>query len=123
MKTVYEVMNTDGNTFYFFLENRAQIANEIIAVCEELELTAEQVKIDELKVSLKRNAEICLTDDDQIEYRKDYEPDAYLNTSKVLDMYEKGIAYELYKGCGTGVVLNPTTTKEDFKTLYKYFTN
>ena len=58
MKTVYEVMNTDGNTFYFFSENRAQIAKEIISVCEELELTAEQVKIDELKVYLKRNAEI-----------------------------------------------------------------
>ena len=123
MKTVYEVMNTDGNTFYFFSENRAQIAKEIISVCEELELTAEQVKIDELKVYLKRNAEICLTDTDQIEYRKDYEPDAYLSTTKVLDMYENGISYELYKGCGTGVVLNSKTVKDDFKTLYKYFTN
>ena len=106
-----------------FRKIELKLQKEIISVCEELELTAEQVKIDELKVYLKRNAEICLTDTDQIEYRKDYEPDAYLNTSKVLDMYENGISYELYKGCGTGVVLNPKTVKDDFKTLYKYFTN
>lgn len=65
------------------------------------------------KLNHKYNLELDL--DGHIRLVEDYEPEPYVSTQKILDLYEKGFVYTLDRGVVTVELKEPKDLEFDFK--------
>ena len=65
------------------------------------------------KLNHKYNLELDL--DGHIRLVEDYEPEPYVSTQKILDLYEKGFLYTLDRGVAIVELKEPKVLESDFK--------
>lgn len=112
---VYSTETVYGN--YNFSSKELAVAFEQLAdkamLDYDLEISLVTKYSVRFKLNHKYNLELDL--DGHVRLVEDYEPEPYVSTQKILDLYEKGFVYTLDKGVVTVELKEPKDLESDFK--------
>lgn len=117
---VYSTETVYGN--YNFASKELAVAFEQLATQAMLDYDLEISLITKYSVRLKLNNKynLELTLDGHIRLVEDYDPEPYVSTQKILDLYEKGFLYSLDGGVATIELKESKDLESDFKKYIQF---
>ena len=73
-----------------------------------------------VRFKLNNNYDLELDSEGRVRLVEDYEPEPYVSTQKILDLYEKGFVYTLDRGVATIELKESKDFESDFKKYIQF---
>lgn len=96
--TIYTVETVYG--FFSFMSETTALALEKLAykAMFDYDLELKEASDDSFRFKASNRYDLVFSDESGLRLVEDYDPEPYVSTKKVLNLYEKGLIYELDRG-------------------------